>query len=186
MNGTNENIMKCCFTGYRPVKFPFSMDREDKEYKRFENTLIEEIISLIDQGCFVFYNGMAMGFDIIAAETVLLLKEAYPEFPIRLISVIPFKGQVDSFNDSWKERYNYVLDNCDEKVILSENYFSGCYQKRNIYMVQNSDVVLTWYDGKSGGTKNTLDYAASKGRYIINCNKSLNGNFAVQERLEIF
>lgn len=181
-----NDILKCCFTGYRPSKFPFSMDREDKEYKKFENSLIEEMLNLINQNCCVFYTGMAMGFDIIAAETVLLLKNAYPDLPIRLICVVPFEGQENTFISYWKERYYNVIDNCDEKIVLSDSYFSGCYQKRNIYMVNNSDCVLTWFDGKSGGTKNTLDYAAGKGRFIVNCNKSSGGNFAVQERLEIF
>ena len=182
----SDGILKCCFTGYRPSKFPFSMDREDAEYKKFENSLIEEMLSLINQDCYVFYTGMAMGFDIIAAEIVLLLKKAYPDFPIRLVCVVPFEGQGDSFTAYWKERYYNVINNCDEKVIISDRYFSGCYQKRNVFMVDNSDCVLTWYDGKPGGTRNTLDYAASKGRFIINANKSGSDNFAVQERFEIF
>ena len=37
-------------------------------------------------------------------------------------------------------------------------------------MVDNSDFVVCWYDGKSGGTKNTLKYAAKKHRFIININ----------------
>ena len=55
------------------------MDRENEEYKRFENALIEEILKLINDGCRTFYSGMAMGFDIIAAETVLFLKNAYKD-----------------------------------------------------------------------------------------------------------
>lgn len=185
MNSFENGIMRCCFTGYRPSKFPFSMDREDKEYKAFENALISEIISLIKENCLVFYTGMAMGFDIIAAETVLLLKKAYPDLPIKLICVIPFEGQEDSFTSYWKERYFDVLKAADETVVLSDKYFSGCYQKRNVYMVNNSDCVLTWYDGRSGGTRNTLDYAVAKGRFIVNVNEESSCNFAVQMGFEL-
>jgi len=186
MKNSDKEILKCCFTGYRPSKFPFSMDREDSKYKAFENSLIEEIISLIKQNCLVFYSGMAMGFDIIAAETVLLLKNAYPNLPIKLICVLPFEGQADTFTAYWKKRFSAVLENCDEKVVLSDSYFSGCYQKRNIFMVNNSDCVLTWYDGKAGGTRNTLDYAISKGRFVVNANKAGSDNFAIQTTFEIF
>ena len=37
-------------------------------------------------------------------------------------------------------------------------------------MVDNSDYVVTWYDGKQGGTRNTLNYAQKKKRYIVNLN----------------
>lgn len=177
--------LKCCFTGYRPSKMPFSMDRESEEYKRFENALIEEILKLINEGCLTFYSGMAMGFDIIAAETVLFLKNTYKDKNIELVCVLPFERQSDSFSNIWRQRYYDVLENCDRKIILSDEYFAGCYQKRNEFMVDNCDYVLTWYDGKAGGTRNTIDYAAKKQRHIININKSGIETFAVQTEFEL-
>ena len=180
-----EGIKKCCFTGYRPAKFPFSLNREDPDYKKFENALVEEMMSLVGSGCRVFYCGMAMGFDIIAAELVLMLKRAYGYSDIKLICVLPFPEQADSFTSFWRKRFNDILDLCDEKIILAKEYSMGCYQKRNVYMVDNSDAVLTWYDGKQGGTHNTIEYAAKTQKYIINtCNKS-SGSFAVQTIFEI-
>lgn len=183
-NNNIDEVRKCCFTGYRPSKFPFSLDEENRQYKEFEDSLISGILKLAGTDCRVFYTGMAMGFDIIAAEAVLLLKQMYKS-PLKLIAVLPFEGQGSTFTTYWKERYENVLKNCDEKIILSEKYFQGCYQKRNIYMVENSDYVLTWYDGKPGGTRNTLDYAAKKGRFIMNVNKSGSENFGVQTSFEL-
>lgn len=180
----DEFSRKCCFTGYRPSKFPFSMDREDKDYKKFENALIDKIMSLAKDNCRVFYSGMAMGFDIIAAETVLMLKEAY-DIPLKLVCVLPFENQSETYTSFWRRRYEKILRESDEVIILSTEYFQGCYQKRNKYMVDNCDYVLTWYDGKAGGTKNTLDYAAEKGRYIFNVNKNCAENFAIQTSMEI-
>ena len=180
-----EGIKKCCFTGYRPAKFPFSLSGEDPEYKKFENALVEELLSLIGSGCKTFYSGMAMGFDIIAAEVVLMLKRAYGFSDIKLICVLPFSEQGESFTSFWKKRFYAVLEECDPKIILSEDYFSGCYKKRNIYMVNNSDCVLTWFDGKQGGTRNTLDYAVSQKRYVINiCNQPAE-SFGVQTYFEL-
>lgn len=179
-----HNFRKCCFTGYRPSKFPFSLDKENKQFKLFEDQLINGILELAKENCRVFYTGMAMGFDIIAAETVIFLKNFY-KTPIKLIGVIPFRGQEVSYTSFWRERYQKVLEACDEVIVLSEEYFQGCYQKRNIYMVENSDYVLTWYDGKSGGTRNTIDYAAKIGREIINVNSAKVENFAVQTYFEV-
>ncbi len=176
---------KCCFTGYRPAKFPFRLSENDRAYIDFENALFEGITNLIEEGCTIFYTGMAMGFDIIAAETVVLLKKARKDLDIKLICVVPFPNQEDGFGSYWKEKYNRIIDNSDEKIIISDSYHKGCYQIRNKYMVDNSDFVLTWYDGKSGGTKNTLDYASSKNRKIFNINNVNAENLAFQTVFEL-
>ena len=40
-------------------------------------------------------------------------------------------------------------------------------QKRNKYMVDNSDLIIAVFNGNSGGTKQTNDYAKSKNIEII-------------------
>lgn len=185
MSNLDNIALKCCFTGYRPSKMPFSLDRENDAYKKFENALIEEILKLINEGCRTFYSGMAMGFDIIAAETVLFLKKAFKDINIELVCVLPFETQGDSFSYIWRQRFFDVLENCDRKITLADEYFSGCYQKRNEFMVDNCDYVLTWYDGKAGGTRNTIDYAVKKQRHIVNINKSGNQTFAVQTEFKL-
>ena len=44
---------------------------------------------------------------------------------------------------------------------------------RNRFMVDNSDYVLTWFDGAAGGTKSTILYALKKDKRVINL-KNLN------------
>lgn len=171
---------KCCFTGYRPSKMPFSLDKNSKEYKDFENKIIEAVLKLSSDGCYEFYSGMAMGFDIIAAETILLFKELYKDIVIRLVAVIPFENQADSYSEEWYGRYQNILEKCDEKIVLSDKYFKGSYQKRNEYMVDNCDYVLTYFDGQSGGTKNTINYALKKGRFVLNINDKPSEKFGIQ------
>ncbi len=166
-----ENSTVCCFTGYRPSKFPFSVEKPNIEFTRFQNTLFEQILQLAQEGCRTFYCGMAMGFDLIAAENVLVAKNAFSE-PLKLICVLPFDGQDSSFKPYWKLKFDKVLKGADEQIVLSEKYFSGCYQKRNVFMVDNSDFVITWYDGQRGGTENTVRYALKKGRQVFNINKN--------------
>ncbi len=166
-----EKFKSCCFTGYRPSKFPFALDGSDFQYTRFENKLIDAVFSLPDEGCYTFYSGMAMGFDIIAAEIVLLLRETYKKAVIKLICAVPFVGQAAKFRDGWRERYDRIIKNADEVILVSDRYFPGCYQRRNEFMIDNSDFVITWFDGKAGGTANTLNYAAKNNRRIVNLNE---------------
>lgn len=166
-----KEFKSCCFTGYRPEKFPFELNRRSKEFKQLENKLIDAVFSLPDEGCYTFYTGMAMGFDIVAAEAVLLLRETYKKAKINLICVVPFLEQSAAFSREWKRRYNNILGESDEVILLSDRYHKSCYRKRNEFMVDNSDFVITWFDGKYGGTRNTLCYAEKKGKKIINLNQ---------------
>ena len=181
----DEKVKKCCFTGYRPEKLPFNINIKNKEYNDFENLIMKYILQLSDKGCGVFYTGMAMGFDILCAECVLLIRKIY-KMPLKLVCVIPFDSQSLYYSDYWKRRYDAILRECDEVKVLSDKYFKGCYQKRNIYMVDNSDYVLTWFDGKSGGTKNTIDYAIKQNRFVFNMNENANEDYFPQEVFEIF
>jgi len=156
----------CCFTGYRPQKFPFPLNFENKDYFKFNAKLESTIRQLIKKGITDFYCGGAYGFDIMAAEIVLSIKKCIHD--IRLFCVIPFKNQADQWNNKWKERYENVLSQSDKTVLISDKYTPGVYQQRNCFMVDNSSVVLAFFDGKSGGTKNTINYAKSCGKEIIN------------------
>ena len=158
----------CCFTGYRPEKFPFELFSDTKEYIDFENSLYSAVLSLANEGIERFYCGMAMGFDIIAAQAVLALKEAKRDTAIELICVKPFEEQNKSFTPFWKEKYEEIIKQADGIIVMGKSYYKGCFHKRNCYMVDNSDIVLTYFDGQSGGTKSTLSYANKKGKRIVN------------------
>ena len=166
--GMSEKIKACSFTGYRPNKFDFPLSAVSPQYKEFENRLLSEITAASDGGCREYFCGMAWGFDILAGEAVILLKKMRPRDNIKLIAVVPFLGQEKSWDAEWQRRYSAVLSAADRVVYISQNYANWAYHKRNRYMVDNSDTVITFFDGKSGGTAATLRYAGEKGKRIIN------------------
>ena len=162
-------IKKACFTGYRPNKFPFTLDKNNAEYKNLISSLKNVLKNLIENGCTVFYCGMAEGFDIICAEAILNLKKKYKN--IRLVCVVPFLEHGKLINRLWQKRYNAAITHSDEVVYSAEKYHISVFHIRNTYMVDHSDCVITWYDGKKGGTRNTLCYAQKLNKEIININK---------------
>lgn len=166
----DEKVFSCCFTGYRPQKFPFPIDKRSLAYTEFENRLITAVIDLAKAGCRTFYSGMAMGFDIIAAECVLLVAKLKNFRDIKLVCALPFKDQANAFPPDWKSRYDEIISRADEVVLISDRYYRNCYFDRNRFMVDNSDCVVTWFDGSPGGTKSTINYAESIHRKVINLN----------------
>ncbi len=163
-----QNVNKACFSGYRPKKFPFNLNNASVEFCLLQSRIEKTLTSLIEDNCLVFYSGMAEGFDILCAECVLRLKEKFPD--VSLVCALPFEKQELAFSSDWRYRYYNVLQKADEINYVSKEYYSWCFQNRNKYMVDNCDFVVCWYDGKSGGTQNTIKYAQKQQRYIINLN----------------
>lgn len=52
-------------------------------------------------------------------------------------------------------------------------YYPTKMQKRNMYMVDNSDVVVSVWDGSNGGTGNCVSYAMNHNKKIINLNPKI-------------
>ncbi|MBQ8323159.1 MAG: DUF1273 family protein [Clostridia bacterium] len=145
----NEILKTCTFTGHRSLT-------EDFDYSKLE-TAVEE---LVKNGVDTFYNGMAIGFDLLAAETVLGLKARYPQ--IRLVACVPCYGQEKAFPETDKKRYVEILKRADENVVLAERYFRGCMQVRDRYMADRADVLVTYCKKETGGTAFTVRYFKNK------------------------
>lgn len=64
----------CCFTGHRIIKITPELVQR----------LREAIIAVIGQGVTEFYDGGAIGFDMLAAETVIELKSEYPDIRLHI------------------------------------------------------------------------------------------------------
>lgn len=146
----NEHI--CALTGHRDL--PDCFDRE-----RLRRALEERC----REGYNVFLCGMAMGFDLTALEYLCALKK---QFDIRLVACIPFPRQSDRYPAAEKGRYERLLRECDERVVLAERYSRVCYFVRDRYMVDRADGVLAYCTRETGGTAYTLRYARLTGKRV--------------------
>ncbi len=144
-NETDAKKGVCAFTGHRELGEDFSA-----------RTLKAEIVELVKRGVTTFLSGMAMGFDLIAAELVLELKGTFPD--VKLIACVPCRDQDKSFPFEDKERYAAILAKADEVAVLSEHYYRGCMHARNRYMVDRAEFLLAYCHSETGGTAYTVNY----------------------------
>ncbi|MGL5753652.1 MAG: SLOG family protein [Paraclostridium sp.] len=162
-----------CFTGHRSING--SYDIFDDNWSKVRNKLeyiIEECIKL---GVTDFISGCALGVDTLAFIMVHNLKEKYPHIKNHL--AIPFDGFNNRWNESSKELFNAMLSGCDSRVNCRDlekysntNNYKVQLMLRNMYMVDNSGIVIAVYNGERGGTQNCYNYAKSKDRVIIRIN----------------
>lgn len=143
----------CAFTGHRNM--------QDLDY-----ALLDRVVeNLIKTGCKRFLCGMARGFDLAAAESVIALKAEYPD--LSLVACIPYGGQEIGLSIFDRARYKRILENCSEVLVLSEEYYHGCLHVRDRFMIDNSEVVVCYLRTMSGGTYYTVEYARSLNRKVI-------------------
>lgn len=147
-----------CFTGHRTI--PFLQRR--KIEKRTEEALIEAI----KQGYQFFGAGGALGFDTLAAQTVLRLRKTYPQ--IKLILVLPCLSQTRGWRPEDIAEYERIKAAADKVVYTSQEYTRDCMFKRNRHLVDNSSLCIAYLTENTGGTAYTVDYARSKGLIIRN------------------
>ncbi len=149
----------CCFTGHRPEKLSLS----EAEVK----PLLEKAIdTAIENGFTTFITGMASGVDIWAAEIVLEKKKH--NTALHLICAVPHPGFENKRGEYEKERYMYIIQSADYTAMISDHYFRACYQRRNEFIVDRSNLVIAVWNGMPSGTKNTIDYANRKGVKVVN------------------
>jgi uncharacterized phage-like protein YoqJ len=187
--------------GFRAGDAGFSAIRTKAEAD--ETRLAAAVEAAFADGYRTFISGMAVGFDLAAAEAVLRFREsqvvgssgttseadiegryrgAADDFAairpvsagggsskrvrlvtvengdselerVRLVAAVPFAGQAAGYSPTDRARYEAILAEADEVIVLAEDYSHGCYYRRDDWMVDRSGRVICWYDGTGDGMK---------------------------------
>ena len=107
MGGNFGGLMKnCSFSGHRKIPA--------YEKEALQKQLEIVVRKLIDKGVRNFYTGGALGFDTMAAECILKLKNEYSS--IKLTVLVPCPEQPDNWGYSDQKLYYDILVK-SEKII---------------------------------------------------------------------
>lgn len=178
-------MLRISFTGHRPNKlggYQWGNKIQKEVSKEIEKNILD-IIEKTKEKEIVFYSGGAIGVDQIAFEVADKLKEVIwfmdENVTIKNNMAIPFNDQDRLWRINDKERYKSQKNRADnviyvdtEKGYKTYGAEEGKYdvrkmQKRNEYMIDNSDILIAVFDGSKSGTKNCIDYAKKNNKEII-------------------
>ena len=156
--------MKIALTGYRHERLGFDNNLNHPSWY----SLIDWMKSKIQEyKATDVYSGMAEGCDMAFALAAIKIKQY--GYPLKLHCVLPCKNYQSSHS-----LYDYIKNRADEWVELSDEFYKGCDNVRDQYMVDHCDVLLAIWDGnKSGGVWSTIRKAQKAGKTIIYCPKEL-------------
>ena len=149
-----------CFTGHRNIKNP------DKIRRKIKKTALE----LIDRGVKAFSIGGAYGFDCLAGEEILKIRQYMPSLYFLVILPCPFEIFTHKWNEEDKQKLEYIMLNAFTSFPLQNEYTKDCYKKRNQHLINNSRYCVCYYDvnNSRSGTAQTVRMAEKKGIEIIN------------------
>ena len=151
-------LKTCCFTGHRIIKITPELVQRLKD----------AIINLIEQGVTDFYNGGAIGFDMLCAETVIALKAEHSDIKLHLLLPCPPEEQVKGWNKAQIARYNNIFQAADSVNELAEHYTNNCMKLRNKRLVELADCCICYCNNPRSGTGQTVRMAQEKGINVIN------------------
>ena len=156
--------LTCAFSGHRPEKLPWREDESDPRCLALKIQMERQLRALCQEGFLRYLCGMARGTDLYYLEALKSLRE---EYPLTIEAVVPCPSQSSAWPREEQLRYLRGLDVCDRTIVLEERYSDGCMLRRNRYMVEHADILMTVFDGSPGGTAATVRSARSRGLRIV-------------------
>lgn len=157
-----------CFTGHRVIA--------KAKVEELTDRLDAVLETLYQRGYRDFISGAAVGFDALAAERVIAMKERHPHVALHL--AIPCSTQSERWSHADSSRYEQLLYQADATHVLSRDYHVGCMQVRNRFMVDRSAFCLCYLTHMKGGTMATVAYATQQSCPVL--------NLAIEDACEAF
>lgn len=140
----------CCGFGHRTI------------LKNIENSLYAAVLSAAQEGCKTFYTGGMGDFDAQFSSAVRKLKNQFPG--ITLICVKPyFTNDINTNRDYYAAMY----DNIIIPPAIVGTHYKRAITARNRWMVDNSDLIISYIVRNYGGAADTVNYAKRTDKRII-------------------
>ena len=127
---------------------------------------IEEILKttltdlIVKRNVDTFYVGNQGEFDYIVRKNLKSFKEVYPNIKYAVVlAYLPTQKTETDFYDNYETIFPCGLENVPPKYAIS---------KRNLWMLENSDIIVTYVTRTIGGAAQFEELASKKGKEIIN------------------
>lgn len=147
----------CCFSGHR--------DLSPETYEKVFINVLNTIERLYDEGFRIFRAGGAIGFDRVAADAVLSLRQKKGDVELHIY--VPCLEQNKFFSKEENEHYLAQINSADKIMTVSQHYTKWCMAARNRALVDGSDALICYLRKNSGGTAYTVDYAIKQEKRVI-------------------
>ncbi len=148
----------CCLTGRQDIA-PW-------EERKIQVKLRYQVELLYERGYLYFGVGGARGFDRLAAEYLLDLRDRWKK-QIRVISVLPYQGYMEGWEDQDVARQETIIRKSNKVVYVCQEK-EGAFLARDRKLVDESSFCICYCHRLTGGTAYTIRYAMKQGVPVFN------------------
>lgn len=140
----------CCGFGHRTV------------LASIDDSLYANVIKAAEADCDIFYTGAMGEFDTRFSSAVRKAKVMYPQ--IKLVCIRPYFTSDLNTN---KEYYSAFYDDIIIPPDIIGIHYKAAIKARNHWMVDHSDLIISYVIRNYGGAAQALQYAGNQGKQII-------------------
>lgn len=158
-------MKSCAFTGHRQISAHHSA--------ALPQLIDRAVCYAYGEGCRTFLSGGALGFDTLAARSVLRLKGECAD--VRLVLILPCRDQAAHWRAEDVLAYREMLDAADEIIYISGAYTDTCMKERNAALVDRADMLVAYVGRYASGAYQTVSIAKKKGIPVYNLYPRLEG-----------
>lgn len=149
--------MIVAFTGHRPNRgrLPSDAPSQMRVVMRWLHGAYGERLHVI--------SGMAQGWDTLAAKAAV-------ELGVPFTAALPWAGHGGGWPADHRDQLRDLCALGERTVVVCDTpvYRPWVYQKRDEWMVDNSELLISAWDGiRTGGTWNTIRYAMERQRKMV-------------------
>ena len=148
----------CCLTGHQDIA-PW-------EEKKVLNKMWIQVARLLQEGYLYFGVGGARGFDRLAAECLLDIRDQWKK-QIRIISVLPYPGYMEDWDEQDIARQERIIRRSNKVVYVCQEK-DGAFLARDRKLVDESSFCICYCHRLTGGTAYTVRYARQQGVPVFN------------------
>ncbi len=149
----------CCFIGHRDIN-PGDENKINARLRYLVDPLLQKNVK--------YYGvGGAIGFDMLAAEYILHLRDDVKK-KIKLISVLPCPDYYTRWSEELIEKQKAIIRRSDKVVYASGHFSDDVYRIRNEHLLAFSGYCIAYCHRTSGGTANTVRKAMEEGLLVYN------------------
>ncbi len=151
----------CCFTGHRDISEAACPDIEER--------ISFAVRRMLEKGVTCFCFGGAVGFDTLAAECVLRMRDEGLA-AVSAVLIVPYDGYHEARDRSPQERARYLglLPRFDAVLSTRPSPSRWMFWERDRDLVDRSAYCIAYLTRPDSGTGYTVRYAEKKGLSVIN------------------
>lgn len=160
-----KSPIRISFTGHR--KFTDAQSKKLDPFEQFNENLKAKLRGEYpERRDLTFVTGAALGVDTWAAEFAM-------KYKLGLHLYLPFPAEVQmlaaKMNSVQKATLRKHIDYASKVVVVNESFSLKGYGKRNRALVDNSDILYSFYTRSRSGTGHCIHYYVKKyGRPVFN------------------